>query len=138
MSTKAEYAISLHDQGYNCAQAVACTFCKEFGVDEQEMFRIAEGFGLGMGGMQGTCGALSGACVICGLANSCADLVAPTSKAATYKVSRELVRRFAEVSGATRCADLKGVETGQVLCSCPQCIENAARILEDVVFADAE
>ena len=78
------------------------------------------------------------ACVICGLANSCADLEAPTSKAATYKVSRELVRRFAEVSGATRCADLKGVETGQVLCSCPQCIENAARILEDVVFADAE
>ena len=47
MSTKAEYAISLHDKGYNCAQAVACTFCKEFGVDEQEMFRIAEGFGLG-------------------------------------------------------------------------------------------
>ena len=52
MSTKAEYAISLHDQGYNCAQAVACTFCKEFGVDEQEMFRIAEGFGLGMGMME--------------------------------------------------------------------------------------
>ena len=48
MSTKAEYAISLHNQGYNCAQAVACTFCKEFGVDEQELFRIAEGFGLGM------------------------------------------------------------------------------------------
>ena len=41
MSTKAEYAISLHDKGYNCAQAVACTFCKEFGVDEQEMFKIA-------------------------------------------------------------------------------------------------
>ena len=76
--------------------------------------------------------------MICSLANSCADLESPTSKAATYKVSRELVRRFAEVSGATRCADLKGVETGQVLCSCPQCIENAARILEDVVFADAE
>ena len=44
MSTKAEYAISLHNQGYNCAQAVACTFCKEFGVDEQELFRIAEGY----------------------------------------------------------------------------------------------
>ena len=58
MSTKAEYAISLHDKGYNCAQAVACTFCKEFGVDEQEMFKIAEGFGLGMGMME-MCGALS-------------------------------------------------------------------------------
>ena len=69
MSTKAEYAISLHDQGYNCAQAVACTFCKEFGVDEQEMFRIAEGFGLGMGMME-MCGALSGMMMVIGLANS--------------------------------------------------------------------
>ena len=67
MSTKAEYAISLHDQGYNCAQAVACTFCKEFGVDETEMFKIAEGFGLGMGMME-MCGALSGMMMVIGLA----------------------------------------------------------------------
>ncbi len=33
MSTKAEQAITFHDKGYNCAQAVACSFCKEFGVD---------------------------------------------------------------------------------------------------------
>ena len=32
MSTKAEQAIAFHDQGYNCAQAVACSFCEEFGV----------------------------------------------------------------------------------------------------------
>ena len=38
MSTKAEQAIAFHDKGYNCAQAVACSFCKEFGVDEEEMF----------------------------------------------------------------------------------------------------
>ena len=36
MSTKAEQAIAFHDKGYNCAQAVACSFCKEFGVDEEE------------------------------------------------------------------------------------------------------
>ena len=29
MNTKAERAIELHKKGYNCAQAVACTFCKE-------------------------------------------------------------------------------------------------------------
>ena len=91
-------------RGVNCAQAIACTYADLVGADEKTMFAATEGLGLGMGGMQGTCGALSGACVICGLANSCADLEAPTSKAATYKVSRELVRRFAEVSGATRCA----------------------------------
>ena len=44
MSAKTEYAVKLHKIGCNCAQAVACTFCKEFGIDEQEMFRIAEGF----------------------------------------------------------------------------------------------
>ena len=69
MSTKAEQAIAFHDKGYNCAQAVACSFCKEFGVDEEEMFRIAEGFGLGMGMME-VCGALSGMMMIIGLQNS--------------------------------------------------------------------
>mgnify|MGYP000358643797 CR=1 FL=1 len=43
MSTKADMAIAFHDKGYNCAQAVACSFCQEFGVAEEEMFRIAEG-----------------------------------------------------------------------------------------------
>ena len=51
MSTKADMAIAFHDKGYNCAQAVACSFCQEFGVAEEEMFRFAEGFGLGMGMM---------------------------------------------------------------------------------------
>ena len=92
MSTKAEYAISLHDQGYNCAQAVACTFCKEFGVDEQEMFRIAEGFGLGMGMME-MCGALSGMMMVIGLAGSVGDLKKgmPT-KGSTYKQVKEQVQ----------------------------------------------
>ena len=38
MSTKADMAIAFHDKGYNCAQAVACSFCQEFGVAEEEMF----------------------------------------------------------------------------------------------------
>lgn len=28
MSTKADMAIAFHDKGYNCAQAVACSFCR--------------------------------------------------------------------------------------------------------------
>lgn len=63
MSTKAEHATKLHENGCNCAQAVACSFCQEFGIDENEMFRIAEGFGLGMSVME-MCGALSGRLLI--------------------------------------------------------------------------
>ena len=69
MSTKAEHATKLHENGCNCAQAVACSFCQEFGIDENEMFRIAEGFGLGMSVME-MCGALSGMAMIIGLSNS--------------------------------------------------------------------
>ena len=50
--SKCEKAVEKKHNGYNCAQAVACSFCQEFGVAEEEMFRIAEGFGLGMGMME--------------------------------------------------------------------------------------
>ncbi len=33
MSTNAVYGqLAFHDKGYNCAQAVACSFCQEFVV----------------------------------------------------------------------------------------------------------
>lgn len=137
MESRVSDCAARHARGFNCAQAIACTYADLVGRRREDHVRRHRGRALAWAACRAPA-AHSPRRVICGLANSCADLEAPTSKAATYKVSRELVRRFAEVSGATRCADLKGVETGQVLCSCPQCIENAARILEDVVFADAE
>lgn len=71
--TKQEKAIELHDKGCNCAQAVACAFAEEIGVPEETLFAAAEGFGLGMGGMEATCGAVSGAVMLAGFKNSCAD-----------------------------------------------------------------
>ena len=133
MSTKAEQAIAFHDKGYNCAQAVACSFCKEFGVDEEEMFRIAEGFGLGMGGMAATCGAVSGAVMLAGLKNSCKNLEQPASKADTYKLTREITKTFLEKNGSLTCGELKGTETGKVLRSCPDCIRDAVEIAESVL-----
>ena len=57
--TKQEKAMELHNKGYNCAQAVACSFCEELGLEESVVFAACEGFGLGMGAMQATCGAVS-------------------------------------------------------------------------------
>ena len=99
MSTKAEYAIELHDKGYNCAQAVACSFCQEFGIKEEEMFRIAEGFGLGMGMME-MCGALSGMMMIIGLQNSAGPDGEKLTKADTYRKVKEYVKKFQEQNGA--------------------------------------
>ena len=49
-----------HHMGYNCAQAVLCTFCEELDLDENVAFRISEGFGLWNGGSMECVVALSG------------------------------------------------------------------------------
>ena len=136
MSTKAEKAIAFQDKGYNCAQAVACAYCDLVGIDEETMFRMTEGLGLGMGGMEGTCGAVTAACVIAGAQNSTVEMGGPGSKGATYKISKEIVRRFKEESGSVICKELKGVETGTPAKACPDCVKDAARILEEVVFGE--
>ena len=89
-----------------------------------------------MGGMEGTCGAVTGACVLAGLKRSSGNLESPDSKAESYKLSREIVRRFKEQNQSVTCKTLKGVETKVVLRSCPDCIKDAARILEDVLFKE--
>lgn len=97
------------------------------------MFRLTEGMGLGMGCMEGTCGAVNGAVTILGLLNSSANLEKPDSKGQTYKLSKELVETFKNKNKSIVCKDLKGVETGEVLRSCPGCIEDAVIILEKIL-----
>lgn len=124
-------ADELHNQGYNCAQAVACAYCDLFNADEKEVFRMMEAYGLGMGDMKCTCGAVSGMVTLAGLKNSDANLDAPKTKGSTYKIAKELTAAFREKNGSVICADLKGVETGEPLRSCKGCIEDAARIIEE-------
>ena len=131
--TNQERAARLHGNGYNCCQAVLLTFCDELGVDPVTAFKIGEGFGLGMGGMENTCGALSGAIMLAGLTNSDGDLDHPRTKAGTYRISRELTEAFKEKTGALVCRDLKGIDTGKVLCSCPKCIDSAVQIVEEIL-----
>lgn len=131
--TKKEKAIELHDKRFNCCQAVACAFAKEIGVDEQTLFKAGEGFGLGMGCMECTCGALSGAIMLAGFKNSDGNVDSPATKATTYQLSKELVKEFKELTGGTICKELKGIETGKILCSCPDCIRAGVEVVEKVL-----
>lgn len=133
MSKRQDLAIELHDRKFNCAQAVACSFCKELGVDETTLFKAGEGFGLGMGGMQCTCGAVSGAVMAAGFKNSDGNTQSPSTKANTYQLSKEIAKRFEEQNGSLICGELKGVTTGTVLRSCPDCIRDAVAIAQDVL-----
>ena len=133
METRVDKVAEKHKRGYNCAQAVACAYCDLVGIDEETMFRMTEGLGLGMGGMEG---AVTAACVIAGAKNSTVEMGGLGSKGATYKISKEIVRRFKEESSSVICKELKGVETGTPAKACPDCVKDAARILEEVVFGE--
>lgn len=130
---KKELAIALHDRKFNCCQAVACAFAQETGVDVPTLFKAGEGFGLGMGCMDGTCGALSGAILVAGLKNSDGNIDSPSTKADTYQLSREMLSRFREKCGSTVCRELKGIDTGNMLCSCPDCIRHGVEVVEEVL-----
>ena len=125
-------ALELHGMKYNCAQAVACTLAPLIGADEELCFRAAEGLGGGMGGLTETCGAVSGAAMAIGLANSNGQ-DDRTSKQATYRIVRKLVSDFREQNGSTLCPELKGIKTKQPLRSCDGCIVDALQLAADAL-----
>ena len=132
MADRKEKAAILHSSGYNCAQSVACVFAEDFGFDPEAVYLMTEGFGLGMGNMECTCGAVSGAVAAAGMKFSNGAMKGKT-KVNTYKYARQINEKFRAKNGSVICADLKGVRTGQVLRSCPGCIEDAVAIAEEVL-----
>lgn len=135
MESRKKIAIEKHDLGYNCAQSVALTYADLVDMAPEHLFKITEGFGLGGGNMQGTCGAISGAIALIGLLNSCGDLEHPSTKAQTYALGREILERFKAQNGSILCHELKGAGTGKVLRSCPDCIMDACQFFEELYEA---
>ena len=106
--------------GYNCAQAVLKAFEPELGLDEATLMKLGTGFGIGMGTMEGTCGALVGAQMVQGL----------LKPGATLRDAKQTTKSFKELCGATACKDIKGKDTGVVLCSCEDCVRHAVELAE--------
>ena len=122
---RADIAANLKATGQcNCCQAVTKVFADTVNVDEANLLKMSAGFAAGMGCMEATCGALVGANMILGLR---------TNGEGTVRQSRELLANFREKCGAVVCKDLKGVETGKVLCECADCVRNAVLALGEII-----
>ena len=133
--SKIELASQLHSKKYNCAQSVACVFADEVNIPKEVIFKATEGFGAGVGTMEGICGALSGAVMIAGLKNSTANLEAPDSKASTMKISRQLMTNFKDRVGSLYCREIKGNNSdNKVLCSCDDCIKHGVKLVEEFIM----
>ena len=124
METKKHLAAEKLENGtHNCAQAIICTYANLIGIDQETAFNLGNAFGAGMGNMEGTCGALTGAGIVLGLATK--------DKASARKAIRQIMTQFQQRNGATQCKMLKGVGTGVVLRQCSYCVSDAAEFLEE-------
>ncbi len=129
-----------HDKGFNCAQSVLMQFSEDFGVPRYLAARLASGFGGGMR-MGKTCGALTGALMVLGLAHGF-DTAELKLKQNMELLTQDMISDFHNLHGCTDCKDILGIdvtdpeahakarEMGIFATKCPLAIVNAVKLTE--------
>lgn len=107
--TKGEKAKQYFLSGYNCSQAVALSFCEEFGIDSETMLMLASPFGGGMGRLREVCGTVSGMFMVLGLAEGVTDPKNNSAKKKLYEDVQKLADEFKNENGSIICRDLLGL-----------------------------
>lgn len=99
-------AAELHQEGYNCCQAVVAAFGDLYGFTFEESLRMSAAFGGGIGGMRDICGAAMGMFLLAGLETGSLRPRDAEGKKRTFGLVQELAEAFRKRNGALRCADL--------------------------------
>ncbi len=143
--SKEEQAIISFAGGYNCSQTVLSLYASRFDMDRETALRIGSVFGGGMGRLALTCGAITGAFMVIGLARGWVDPNDKERREKGYALAGELAGRFNERNGALDCRELLGCDIGtkegfkqareQKLFTsrCPAFIRSAVEILEEIL-----
>ncbi len=108
--SKKEIATELFLNGCNCAQAVLGAFCEELELERETAMKLSSSFGGGIGRMREVCGAVSGMCMVLGLARGYTPESEHSAKGEHYKLIREAVEEFRRANGSYICKELLGVE----------------------------
>ncbi|MDE7402391.1 MAG: C-GCAxxG-C-C family protein [Muribaculaceae bacterium] len=109
----------------SCSQAVALSFGDLTGLSDEILEHACEGFSSGMCTTCGTCGALTGAALVAGMALG--------TKEGTRGATAEIMKRFTERNGTTICRELKGLDGLGVRRSCEDCCADAAEFLSEAL-----
>jgi len=145
MEQKSEKAISTFRSGFNCAQAVVMAYADQLKFDTSLALSISTGFGGGMGRLQETCGAVTGAFMVLGVHNCKTYSDNAERKAKTYAMIQEYDKKFKAIHHTTNCKELLGCDLktpeGQKILSeknlhetvCTKCISDSVTILEELL-----
>ncbi|MCP4313282.1 MAG: C_GCAxxG_C_C family protein [Bacteroidetes bacterium] len=141
---RSEHAGDLFLDGNNCAQSVLLSFAEDIGYSKELALKVAAGFGGGMGRMQGTCGAVTGAIMVLGILEG--EKAADNSelKSSSYEAVKEFFVRFTDEYQTTNCKDLTSCDFGTDAGSlkfknegvmekiCVPCVMRAVKIVEEI------
>ena len=137
MNTK-EKALYHFREGYNCSQSVLMACAGESAMT----VKAGAAFGGGMGRLQKTCGAVTGAYLWFGLAYGPDGTPGEDDKARVYDRVKEFNRIFVDRNGSDLCSDLLGEDLntregrsniaswGLSRKVCEKCITDAIEIIE--------
>jgi C_GCAxxG_C_C family probable redox protein len=103
---RTEKALDYFLHGYNCAQATAMPFAHELGLEPMAVSKMMAGFGAGMGGLRGTCGAVSAMAFVAGLKAGDYPPNDNEAKKEFYDQVKDAVRQFKDRFQTDCCKDL--------------------------------
>jgi len=145
MSNRADRTLTAFRSGLNCSQSVLTAFTEDLNVDNNLALSLSCGFGAGMGRLQGTCGAVTGAFMAIGAYNCKKFTDNKQRKEETYAMVQKFNDRFVALNGATECRKLincdlttaegrKYAHDHQMFENvCEKCIADSVNILEDFI-----
>ena len=143
--SRVQDAVQTFKRGFSCSQAVLAAVSEPLGLDREKALKISQPFGGGMASMGLTCGAVTGAMLAIGLKYGRTQPEDEEAKQKTYRLVRELLRRFQDRHGSIVCRDLIGVDLntpdGHELGAkrgvfenlCPGFVADAVEILEEIL-----
>ena len=112
-------------------------------MDKKTALKVACGLGAGMGRLQETCGAVSGAYLLIGLKYGKCSKEDDPAKEKTYAIVQEFATQFKERNKTTNCREIlcidlmhgdKQVAIERVKTICPKMVQDAAEIIEQMLF----
>ena len=142
---RVDRAVALFQEGFLCSQAILSVYGEGLGLEKETALKLAAGFGGGMARCGQTCGAVTGALMVIGLAYGHVAAQAKAEQARTFHAVERFMRAFEEIHGTVSCNELLGYDLGDpdgyrkakasglFSSACPKFVESAAGILERVL-----
>lgn len=136
--SKPDRAVSQMMAGFSCSQSVFSVFAEDYGLDPRIALKIGDAFGGGIAGQGLTCGAVTGALMVIGLAFGRTDPADYDAKTLTRERAKEFLRLFEARYTTTECRLLLEIDIGDPELAgfksrCHQVVHDAAAILEQVL-----